>query len=207
MSNSIHLLALQATSVGQAVAGFAVSVLSFLTTWAALVPKPGEERGPGDVAATAFAYFGLSAAVVVASMAGYWLLQLIPFWLHYTSSHSGHGTFPDIRLRLSAEHQYATVRILRMPCPRVVVTISAHPRSCTVPMHAGYLKGTEVALCAGRGKEEEIVQEEGGVTSNGRSTDEVQGPSDEVCFTVASSQTQPLVPRPHKPSGRCCTVG
>ena len=78
--------------MGQAVAGFAVSVLSFLTTWAALVPEPGEERGPRDVAVTAFAYFGLSAAVVVASMAGYWMLQLIPFWLHYTASHSGHGT-------------------------------------------------------------------------------------------------------------------
>ncbi len=89
--NRICTLALQATSVGQAVAGFAVSVLSFLTTWAALVPEPGEERGPRDVAMTAFAYFGLSAAVVVASMAGYWMLQLIPFWLHYTSSHSGHG--------------------------------------------------------------------------------------------------------------------
>lgn len=84
-------LAPQATSVGQAVAGFAVSVLSFLTTWAALVPEPGEERGPRDVAVTAFAYFGLSAAVVVASMAGYWMLQLIPFWLRHTSSHSGHG--------------------------------------------------------------------------------------------------------------------
>ncbi|CAL5222718.1 g5121 [Coccomyxa viridis] len=112
----------QATSVGQAVAGFAVSVLSFLTTWAALVPEPGEERGPRDVAMTAFAYFGLSAAVVVASMAGYWMLQLIPFWLHYTSSHSGHG----------------------------------------------------------KGKEEENVLEEGGVTLNGRGTDEVQGPSDEA---------------------------
>lgn len=85
------LLALQATSVGQAIAGFAVSILSFLTTWAALVPEPGDERSPGDVAVMAFAYFGLSAAVVVASMAGYWLLQHIPFWLHYTSSHSGHG--------------------------------------------------------------------------------------------------------------------
>ena len=92
LSSLIHtLLVLQATSVGQAVAGFAVSVLSFLTTWAALVPEPGEERGPRDVAVTAFAYFGLSAAVVAASMAGYWMLQFVPFWLHYTSSHSGHG--------------------------------------------------------------------------------------------------------------------
>ena len=82
---------LQATSVGQAVAGFAVSVLSFITTWAAWVPEPGQERGPGDVAATAAAYFALSAAVVVASGAGYWMLLYLPFWLHHTSSHSGHG--------------------------------------------------------------------------------------------------------------------
>ncbi|CAK0783744.1 hypothetical protein CVIRNUC_006943 [Coccomyxa viridis] len=79
----------QATSVGQAVAGFAVSVLSFITTWAALVPEPGQERSPADVAVTAFAYFTLSAAVIVASVAGYFLLQYLPFWLHHTSSHSG----------------------------------------------------------------------------------------------------------------------
>ena len=84
-------LCVQATSVGQAVAGFAVSVLSFITTWAALVPKPGQERSPADVAITAFAYFTLSAAVIVASVAGYFLLQYLPFWLHHTSSHSGHG--------------------------------------------------------------------------------------------------------------------
>ena len=82
---------MQATSVGQAVAGFAVSVLSFITTWAALVPESGQERSPADVAVTAFAYFTLSAAVVVASIAGYFLLQYLPFWLHHTSSHSGHG--------------------------------------------------------------------------------------------------------------------
>ena len=84
-------LCMQATSVGQAVAGFAVSVLSFITTWAALVPDPGQERSPADVAVTAFAYFTLSAAVIVASVAGYFLLQYLPFWLHHTSSHSGHG--------------------------------------------------------------------------------------------------------------------
>ncbi len=82
---------MQATSVGQAVAGFAVSVLSFITTWAALVPEPGQERSPADVAVTAFAYFTLSAAVIVASVAGYFLLQYLPFWLHHTSSHSGRG--------------------------------------------------------------------------------------------------------------------
>ena len=82
---------LQATSVGQAIAGFAVSVLSFITTWAAWVPEPGQERGPGDVAATAAVYFAFSAAVVVASSAGYWMLLYLPFWLHHTSSHSGHG--------------------------------------------------------------------------------------------------------------------
>ena len=81
----------QATSVGQAVAGVAVSVLSFCTTWAAPVPESGQEKGPADVAGTAFAYFGLSAAVIVASGAGYWMLQFLPFWLHHTSSNSGHG--------------------------------------------------------------------------------------------------------------------
>ena len=113
--------------MGQAVAGFAVSVLSFLTTWAALVPEPGEERGPGDVAVTAFAYFGLSAAVVVASMAGYWLLQLIPFWLHYTSSHSGHGTYPGMKSHLSVEPLQAVVRVLRKACSLVIATVSATP--------------------------------------------------------------------------------
>ena len=77
--------------MGQAVAGVAVSVLSFCTTWAAPVPEGGQEKGPADVAGTAFAYFGLSAAVIVASGAGYWMLQFLPFWLHHTSSHSGHG--------------------------------------------------------------------------------------------------------------------
>lgn len=82
---------LQATSVGQAVAGVAVSVLSFCTTWAAPVPRGGQEKGPADIAGTAFAYFGLSAAVIVASGAGYWMLQFLPFWLHHTYSHSGHS--------------------------------------------------------------------------------------------------------------------
>ena len=79
----------QATSVGQAVAGFGVSVLSFLTLWAAPSTEHGEVRRPTDVAGAAFAYFGLSAAVVAASVAGYWWLQELPFWHHYTRAADG----------------------------------------------------------------------------------------------------------------------
>ena len=45
--------AVQATSVGQAVAGFGVSVLSFLTIWAAPARHRGEVRTPADVATAA----------------------------------------------------------------------------------------------------------------------------------------------------------
>ncbi len=81
--------AFQATSVGQAVAGFGVSVLSFLTLWAAPSGEHGEVRRPADVAGAAFAYFGLSAAVVAASVAGYWWLQRLPFWHYYTRTADG----------------------------------------------------------------------------------------------------------------------
>lgn len=104
----VSMLMLQATSVGQAIAGFAVSVLSFVTTWAALVPEPGEERGATDVANTAFAYFALSAAVIVASGAGYWMLQFLPFWLHHTSSHSG-------RSKPQQDHQLFVCKLLFIP--------------------------------------------------------------------------------------------
>lgn len=82
----------QATSVGQAVAGFGVSVLSFGTIWAAPGLQPGEVRAPADVAWSAFAYFCVSAIVIAASAAGYWVLQHSPFWHHYTSAQqiSGH---------------------------------------------------------------------------------------------------------------------
>lgn len=75
--------------MGQAVAGFGVSVLSFLTLWAAPPSEHGEVRHPKDVAGPAFAYFGLSAAVVAASVAGYWWLQRLPFWHHYTRTAAG----------------------------------------------------------------------------------------------------------------------
>ena len=75
--------------MGQAVAGFGVSVLSFLTLWAAPSGKHGEVRRPADVAGAAFAYFGLSAAVVAASVAGYWGLQQLPFWHFYTRTADG----------------------------------------------------------------------------------------------------------------------
>ncbi|CAL8462012.1 g1543 [Coccomyxa elongata] len=74
----------QATSVGQAVAGFGVSVLSFLTLWAAPGMEPGEVRRPKDVAGAATAYFGLSAAVMAVSVGGYWWLQHLPFWHFHT---------------------------------------------------------------------------------------------------------------------------
>lgn len=74
----------QATSVGQAVAGFGVSVLSFLTLWAAPGMEPGEVRRPADVAGAATAYFGLSATVMAVSVGGYWWLQHLPFWHFHT---------------------------------------------------------------------------------------------------------------------------
>ena len=49
---------------------------------------------------------------------------------------------------------------------------------------------TADALCAGKGKEEDVVQEEGGVTLNGRGTDEVQGSSDEVHLCTVSRTSQ-----------------
>ena len=48
-------------------------------------------------------------------------------------------------------------------------------------------------MCAGKGKEEEDVQEEGGVTSNGRGNDEVQGPSDEVHLCSGKQSDPPTV--------------
>ena len=86
------MVRLQATSVGQAVAGFGVSVLSFGTIWAAPARHRGEVRTPADVATAACAYFGLSAAVVAASAAGYWVLQHLPFWHHHCASARGAGT-------------------------------------------------------------------------------------------------------------------
>ena len=51
--------------------------------------------------------------------------------------------------------------------------------SCTAS-DALKMKRTPDALFAGKGKEEDTVQEEGGVIVNARGTEEVQGPSDEV---------------------------
>lgn len=75
--------------MGQAVAGAGVSVLAFLTLWAAPGTEPGEVRRPADVARAAFLYFGLSAAVMAASVAGYWWLQRLPFWQYYTRAADG----------------------------------------------------------------------------------------------------------------------
>ena len=69
--------------MGQGVAGFGVSVLSFITIWWAPSPASGEARTPADVAAAACAYFGVSAAVIAAGVAGYWALQRLPFWRHH----------------------------------------------------------------------------------------------------------------------------
>ena len=74
--------------MGQGVAGFGVSVLSFVTIWWAPSSESGEVRTPGDVATAACAYFGVSAAVIAASIAGYWALQRLPLWRHYSRAAS-----------------------------------------------------------------------------------------------------------------------
>ena len=161
---------MQATSVGQAVAGFAVSVLSFITTWAALVPEPGQERSPADVAVTAFAYFTLSAAVIVASVAGYFLLQYLPFWLHHTSSHSGRGgliilILSDLSIILWHHNIFSVVWLLHA---------CSAPQSLQVRYHTRW-----DVLCAVK-KDSEVTQEEGRAVVDGRPVDDGQGPSEEV---------------------------
>jgi hypothetical protein len=90
---------MQATTVGQAVAGFGVSVLSFVTIWAAPDLEPGEIRRPEDVAKSALSYFSVSALVIAASIAGYLVLQRLTFWQHYTRAPgmSGSALFPVVQ--------------------------------------------------------------------------------------------------------------
>lgn len=167
-------LCMQATSVGQAVAGFAVSVLSFITTWAALVPEPGQERSPADVAVTAFAYFTLSAAVIVASVAGYFLLQYLPFWLHHTSSHSSHGRLIMSLCLISASSCGIRPSYLWSGFCRHAQL----PRTSTAnALHKG-----DVLLAVK--KDSEVIQEEGRAV-DGRLADDGQGPSEEVGLWLA----------------------
>lgn len=70
--------------MGQGVAGFGVSVLSFVTIWWAPSAASGEVRTPADVATAACAYFGVSATVIAASVVGFWALQRLPLWRHYS---------------------------------------------------------------------------------------------------------------------------
>ena len=63
---------------------------------------------------------------------------------------------------------------------------------CIAVMRASKKKLEVEALCAGKGKDEETVQEEGGASLNGRGTDEVQAPSDEVHLCTLLSNLTPM---------------
>ena len=162
----------QATSVGQAVAGFGVSALSFLTLWAAPGMEPGEVRRPADVAGAASAYFGLSAAVMAVSVGAYWWLQHLPFWhFHTRTAVCLEGkiacmpscAFICLALRAHCAGMAAKCGALAPPVVMCICCVSFQTTllqaARAVAWHAGDLKGEE-GLQGGAG--EAVVSEQVG---------------------------------------------
>ncbi|KAK9838449.1 hypothetical protein WJX81_000010 [Elliptochloris bilobata] len=79
-------LYVQAASVGMAVSGFGVSALSFGTVWATPSDASTAPRTPVEVAPTATAYFGVSAALTAAAVGGYAALGFLPYWRHHSAA-------------------------------------------------------------------------------------------------------------------------
>jgi hypothetical protein len=79
-SQRFWISVLQAVTIGMAVAGLAISLLSGFTLWAGA----GAAAAPTaeDLRAEAVAYFGGSAAIVAAALFGYQLLKRLPYWRH-----------------------------------------------------------------------------------------------------------------------------
>jgi hypothetical protein len=67
----------QAVVAGHGVAGLAISLLSFVTTWRA--SRSDAAPTPQEVSLPAFEYFSTAATVVGLGLLGYLLLPCIPF--------------------------------------------------------------------------------------------------------------------------------
>lgn len=81
--HSAYGLCMQAVVAGQGLAGLAVSLLSFLTTWL-YPPHTHTTLTPEDVRPAAFAYFTGAAGVMAWSLLGYLTFPYLPFAQQHT---------------------------------------------------------------------------------------------------------------------------
>ncbi len=79
---------LQAVTVGMAIAGLAISLLSLISLWGAAGASSASHTA-ADLEPAAVAYFGGAAFVILVASAGYYLLPFLRFWQYHLQHQEG----------------------------------------------------------------------------------------------------------------------